>query len=227
MTRFVTALAVAAILVTPAVAQELTDFGLPDEAYVQQYFGTQLVITASQPLDYPAEGWWTDVLPEELTYGSSYVTGLVNARRMDQDIKPLLDPDALVVNFGWEEETSDGYRYSIDFVELRPSEIELVFNALGGLEQWFPGCEIGYEPLLERNFVVSGESFDPLKLVVGTTELELDPSRTIMELHQQVAQALTAVYGEGAEFSISLYQDVYMDGSLWVNVNIYATLPAG
>ena len=122
-------------LAAPALAQELTDFGLPDDAYATQYFGTHLVILTPEPLDYPAEGWWTDALPEELTYGNDYLIGLVNARRMDNGVEPLLNPDEMLINLGWEEETEDGFAYSIDFVDIRPSEVELMFSALGGIEQ--------------------------------------------------------------------------------------------
>src|SRR5690606_13561751 len=75
---------------------------MSDDDYVDQYFGTQVVITtAERPYNYDGGGWWAESLPDPLyNYDSSYIAGVVNAGRIATGETELLDDPNGVLMLG-------------------------------------------------------------------------------------------------------------------------------
>jgi hypothetical protein len=66
-------------------------------------------------------GYWTDKLPEQLnSYNCGFIVGVVNTIRSTKGVSPLLDVNTAQVNPGWEDVLEGyGYKYNIDFVDMR------------------------------------------------------------------------------------------------------------
>lgn len=197
---------------------------LSDDDYVTKFFGTTALFTTPHQLANPETEWWGDKMPQQLTGGAAYIAGLVNARRMDAGITPLLNPqDALVVLIG-EDPVEGGFQYSIDFAGMRPSEVQLVVDNLGGTEKLIPGSKLTFRPLNRSSIFLSGKLGDTLKVVIGGEELELAPAMTTEAFHGKVAEVLKRKYGETVVFD--LYRDFYINrDSSGQDISIYIEVP--
>ncbi len=211
-------------LVGQAVSQELDD-----DAYVNEYFGTTVVFFSPEPLVNSEMEWWADLLPEDLLYGSNYVAGLVNAYRMGKGVDQLVPTDASIVMTGWEAEAVDGsgFDYNIDFIGLRPSEVEMIFQALGGMDQYLGELEKSYWPLLRQDYYEYTEALDaPVEIRVGSLVVEIDTSQHISDVLEQLGELFELEYGFHTITGISLSYSIY-DGYESVSLSFSVELPAG
>jgi len=223
MLRNLLALAMVLVLATPALAE------LSDDQYVSQYFGTSAVFTTTTRLVDPNVGYWTDKLPQQLnSYDWGFVVGVVNTLRSTKGVTPLLDINTAQVLPGWEEELEGyGYKYNIDFVDMRPSEVQAVFTALGGLEKLLPGVNVSYAPLLVRNYWASNTNLDdPVLLTIGTQELKIMTGTPIREIQQMVQGALRESYSQDVLVDVSVDEYLQQEAS-GLSISVTATIPAG
>lgn len=219
---------VLAVLAGVALAQEGGPYaGLDDDAYVMEYFGTTLVATlADQISDDPME-WWGNTLPETLFYDQPTLIGVVNAHREEAGRAPL-DVDGWYIEIGDETETADGWEYTIRFFAMRPSEVALVLDELGGAGLLLPGGQYTFQPCLQRNFYADTESLDePITLELAEQTFTFDPRQTIEDLYEELQLAFLDAYGQDVYFDLYVYSFVMQDGSLGSQLDVYAQLPAG
>jgi len=198
-----------------------------DDQYITEYFGTKVVIISSEQLADPNVGWWTDRLPDELQYGSSFAVGVVNAHRLETGDAELLNLNDMVMLSGWEEVVEAGYMYTLDFIGIRPSEVELLFNALGGLDKFLPGVELSYEPLLTRNFFAMAEKIgSPLEFTIGSRTVEIDTNLSITEIREKLGSVLEEEFGSFEIPFLYLNYSIYEEGES-VDLSFDVELPAG
>jgi len=219
MSRMLIGLLIALAASAPVFAAELSD-----DDYVTKYFGATALFTTPHQLANPETEWWGDKLPEQLTNGAAYVAGLVNARRMDSGYKPLLNPqDALVVLMG-EDPVEGGFQYSIDFPGLRPSEIQLVVDNMGGVEKLVPGAKLTFRPLNRSSIFLNGKLDETLRVVIAGEELDLPPAMTMEDFHAKVDELLKRKYGEAVVFD--LFRDFYINrDASGQDISIYIEIP--
>jgi hypothetical protein len=219
MMRILLALAIALTLAAPALAQ------LGDDDYITQYFGTTAIFTTKTQIVDPNQGWWGDKLPQQLTYDYGFVTGVVNTVRSTKKVTPLLEADKVQITTGWEEQVAAGWQYTLDFSDMRPSEVQAVIDALGGMGKVLPGAELSFRPLLTHNFYAAVQSIgDPVLLTIGATELSLQPASPIADTRQKVAAALKKQYGKDVPFDLYINQFIQIDGTQGADVSVYANM---
>ena len=217
-----------AALAGTALAQEGGPYeGLGDDAYVTEYFGTTLVATLPEQLSGDPMEWWGNMLPETLFYDQAMLIEVVNDYRNETG-SILLDPDGWLIEIGEETETADGWEYTIRFFAMRPSEVALILDELGGAEALLPGGEYTFMPCLHRNFYADTGSLDEmLVLQLAEVPYSFDPRLTIDELYEELELALFDAYGQEVFFDLYVYGFMMQDGSLGSQIDLYAELPAG
>ena len=217
------------VLSAAALALPVLSWGqeLEDEDYVKQFFGTTLLLTSEQPLG-DETIYWTELLPEDLLYGSGFIAGVVNSHRISIDDPNLINSSDEVVLTNWEElPVDEGFQYSIDFIGLRPSEVELVLGALGGLAEFLPGVSTSYEPLRRRGFSLYAESIGAsLELKVGSDSYELDSNLPFNAIREEVEEIMRQQFGDVYVDDISLSYSIF-DGYESVSLYFEAEFPAG
>lgn len=222
MLRAIIALALAALLATPALAD------MTDDQYVDDYFGTTALLFSPTQLADPNYGWWGDKLPPQLVSDYGFVIGVVNTLRSGKGVTPLLDPALAQVIAGWEEQVEGGFNYNIDFIDMRPSEVAAVFTALGGIEKFVPGVKLSYRPLLTRSYYFSTMDLKtPLTLTIGQSELSFTPTSAVSEVQAKIAAAFREQYGQDVNFDLYFSQYIHIDGTSGADISIYAEMPAG
>ncbi len=196
-----------------------------DDDYINQFFGTQVQLkTAERPYDYESGGWWADKLPDQLMYDNSYIAGMVNAGRIANGETRLLDSAASIVSIGYEDETADGFMYDISFRGMRPSEVQIVFSALGGVESLLPGASAEFLPLRTADFNYYGSTVEePITIAVGERSLVLAMDMPASELHATLLDMFSAAYGQAVQIDIYYNQSVSAYGS-WVDLSITAAI---
>jgi hypothetical protein len=205
----------------PAMAQDMAD-----EDYVSKYFGSSLIIFSATQLADPAVGWWGDKLPESLRYDNGYLAGMINARRIQNGVTPLLEPTGYNIAAGYEMTVDGGFEYNIDFIGIRPSEAELVLTSFGGASAILPGTSTSWRPLRTRNFsTYSYDSTQPLVLNLGVASLTVNPTSGLSSLRGQVEQVLRQHYGPTITFDLYYSQYSYRDGTSGADVSVYAEIP--
>lgn len=199
---------------------------LDDNAYVDNFFGTSAVIFSAKQLVNENQ-WWTDLLPDELVFGSDYVSGLVNAYRITRGEDRLIPPEASVLEPGWEVVVEGGFEYNLDFIGLRPSEVEFVLDALGGIDSFLGNVSVTYRPVTLHYYVVSGESLDsPVEITIGSQVVQIDVTQHINTMLKQLDAVLTQEYGTHEITSIALTYSIY-DGFEAVDLSFDVELPVG
>lgn len=200
MIRLLSCLALFLLLCSGTVFAELSD-----EDYTARYFGTKALLHSEEQIYNPDEmGWWTDKLPEQLTYDSAYLAGLVNAGRIARGDQQLLDPNEYVVMPGSENFMGSYYEYDISFLGMRPSEVELIFESLGGLEQILPGATLEFVPLKTRDYYFySQDPGNNVIIKVGSESLDVSIDMSAHEIHDQLVRMFSAEYDN--ELNIDLY----------------------
>lgn len=176
-----------------------------DDDYIYSYFGTMAIFeTSERPYDINQTGWWADGLPEKLFYDSSYICGIVNAGRIASGDENLLDPAVTYVEVGYEEELANGYRYSISFRGMRPSEVGMLLDAFGGLEKLMPGATVEYVPLRTASFsyYAYGEQ-DSLEVTVGELSIEVTMDTAVSEIHERISAMYLETFGR--EVMVDVY----------------------
>jgi hypothetical protein len=219
MPRMLLALCLLALLPAPAWAQ------LADDGYVTQYFGTTAALAVDKPLP-PLESFWMQ-LPQALTQDSSLLVHTVNALRQAKGVQPLLGGDEHVMTTGQDgKNAADGkYYYTLDFDGLRPSEVQAVIDALGGVDKLFPGAKLSFWPINRQSFSASAEPGQALALIIGGEELRIDPATPVTTVRQQVAGVLKRLYGGSVEFNLYMNQDALQDGTSGCSVGADVQIP--
>ena len=217
-----------AALAGTALAQDGGPYdGLADDAYVTEFFGTTLVATLAEQLSEDPMEWWGNMLPESLFYDQATLIEAVNAHRSETG-NIELDTDGWLIEIGEETETADGWEYTIRFFAMRPSEVALILDEMGGAEALLPGGQYTFMPCLQRNFFADIGSLDEM-LVVQLAEqpYSFDPRLTIDEMYAELELALFDAYGQEVYFDLYVYSFMMQDGSLGSQIDLYAELPAG
>ncbi|MBN2081476.1 hypothetical protein JW859_04620 [bacterium] len=210
-----------------AFAQDEPYIPFEENTYTDNYFGTQLVVFTTQRLTKDDSEWWTDRLPPRLFSDQESLYELVNAAREGTD-RRLLDPLQWYIESGWEGETDGGWEYELNFFDMRPSEVMLIVEELGGIENLIPGGQISLMPCLHRSFYASSAGFDELfTLILSDNEYHFSPQMDITELSDEVGDAFLDAYGQEVIFDLSRYSYLYRDGTLTLSMDVYAELPAG
>jgi hypothetical protein len=218
MRAIVYCLAVAMLSLLPRVAPAQT---LSDEDYVSRYFGTVARFSTPSQAVSPETGWWGDLVPQELSYNYAYIAGVVNTRRADKGITPLLNPAEALVVLGEElPGENGGYTYSIEFLEMRPSEVEAVLNMMGGAGKVLPGSTVSYEPLSRRYLYASAGPDGIARLNVAGRTLSINLNGPAGSPQQQIAGELRTIFGRDVphETYISSYR--YFDGTTGADVSL-------
>lgn len=211
-----------------ALAQDAGPYeGLADDAYVTEYFGTTLVATLAEQLSEDPMEWWGNMLPEALFYDQATLIEAVNDHRGETG-NIELDTDGWLIEIGDETETADGWEYTIRFFAMRPSEVALILDELGGAEALLPGGQYTFMPCLQRNFFADTGSLDEmLVLQLAEQPYSFDPRLTIDEIYEELELALLDAYGQDVYFDLYVYSFMMQDGSLGSQIDLYAELPAG
>lgn len=200
--------------------------GVPDADFTTRYFGTTAVFHAPQRVDYdPNLSWWGEKVSPELTNNPAYIIGIVNSRRMAQSV-PLLDPnDYSLIQVNAEELGTEGYRYTIDFADMRPAEVEALIGMLGGPAKVVPGtARVSYEPLPRRYIYASGWGEQPAILNLAGRKITVSPGMTLDQVRALIDQAFQASMGRSAYYDLTLTQSRYMDGSTSIDVSLSVDL---
>jgi hypothetical protein len=219
MLRILTLLFATLLLAQTALAAQ------SDDEYVTRGFGTVAVLHAPRQVVDPNQGWWGEKAAQELS-NPAYLTGIINSRRMDKGITPLLDPnDGGNVVMEAEETDESGYRYLISFAGMRPSEVQALLDVLGGPSKILPGAtSVTFEPLQRRYLYASSIDGSPLKLTIGATTIERPVSVSFDELRAQVDSALRQMFGKAVPFDFTFSRAALMDGSNTTDVSVYVDL---
>jgi hypothetical protein len=220
MAKLLTTLLALLLLTASAYAAEMTD-----DDYVTHSFGTVAVLHTPRQVIDPNSGWWGDLASKDLT-NTSYLIGIINSRRMDKKLQPLLDPnDANTIVIESEATDANGYTYSISFAGMRPSEVQALVELLGGAAKLLPGSTgVTYEPLQRR--WISGASYDgkPFTIMVGNQKIDTPAAVDFSDLHGKVDKALQGMFGKTVPFDFTLTRSVLMDGSNSTDISIYVDL---
>lgn len=222
MTKLLTltlALLTALSLIQPAAA------AMSDQDYVTHAFGTVLVLHTPHQVINPEQGWWGDKVHKDLQ-NPSYLVGIINSQRMQKKITPLLDPnDGGAILLDMEETDASGYRYTIDFAGLRPSEVQALVDLLGGASKILPGATSAtFEPLQRRSIYANSMGGAPIVLMVGTTKIETTPDMDFADVRSRVDKALQGMFGKVVPFDFTVTRSVFMDGTDTADVSIYVDL---
>lgn len=220
MLRSLIALLVLLLLSTPALAQ------LEDSDYVSKFFGTTAAFAVEKQLA-PESGWWGDLLPQALTMDNALIISTVNGLRTQLGVTPLLGQDEYVMLWGQEGINTDGkYYYTLDFQGLRPSEVQAVFDALGGVEQALPGSVLGFWPMNKRNYYFSALSLgEDILCYINGEEKHVAPSAAVTEVKQDLLQTFLKLYGVEVSLDVYLNQYVFADGGGGADLSVYAVIP--
>jgi hypothetical protein len=207
------------LLVQPALA------AMADEDYVNHAFGTVAVLHASRQVVDPNQGWWGDKAAKEFQ-NPAYLVGIINSRRMDRQIQPLLDPnDTSAVMLGIKETGPSGFRYTIEFSGMRPSEVQALFDVLGGAGKVLPGAtSVTFEPLQRRSIYGSATAGAPIMLSIGNTRIEATAGSNFDELRGRVASALQGIFGKPVPFDFTFSRSIFMDGTDTADISVYVDL---
>jgi len=221
MARLFTLL-IALLLVTPRAfaADELSD-----DDYVTRNFGTVAVLhTAKQVVD-PNVGWWGEKTAPGLN-NPGYLMGIVNSRRLDKKITPLLDPnDTSAITLEEEKPEGSGFRYEVSFGGMRPSEVKALVELLGGPTKLLPGTtSVTYEPLTHR--WISASSYDGSNIVITLASQRIEVPYTVGfdELSGKVDAALKQVFGKSVPFEVTLTRSSYIAGGGGTDVSVHIDL---
>ena len=228
MKRYLVLLALLCLVPAAAVADVTEDIPFGDDEYVDNYFGVELTIFSPGQLDYPSDGWWTDALPQELMYDGAYAAGVINAQRSANGITPLVNSTDYFIAPTYDEEVSGGWQYYIEFTGLRPSEVQLLFNTLGGVEKYFPGATLTYMPLLRRGFSTWKEGdASEVTVDINGTPFTVEFGESMDSIRGRVMDLLEGMYGQEPFVDITMGQYSYADGTAGADLSIYVELPAG
>jgi hypothetical protein len=187
---------------------------VPDADFTSRFFGTTAVFHVPNQLADPSSDWWGNHMSTEIYDKQQYFVGVVNAQRMDKGIEPLLDPNMVQVFANMERQGPGGWEYTIEFYDMRPSEVETLIGLLGGPAKVLPGAtKVSYEPVKMRSLWASSENGQPLVMWIGATRLEFAPSVTLAEVKQAVSGAVRANMGEDVPVEVYLTQSSRYDGS--------------
>lgn len=212
------------LMLALAICPQVFAADLSDDDYVGKFFGTTALFTVQKQLANPETEWWGDKLPAQLMNGAAYLAGLVNAKRMDSNYKPLLNPQDALVIVGWEEKIEGGYQYTIDFAGLRPSEVQMVVDNMGGVEKIIPGAMLSFRPLNRTSYYLSAGLSEPIKLAVAGEELSFDTAMPIETIHAKLSGILKGKFGESVVFD--LYRALYINrDSSGQDITLYIEIP--
>jgi hypothetical protein len=216
----ITVLALVLLLATPALAQ------LEDGDYVSKFFGTTAAFAVDKQLA-PESGWWGDMLPPALTADNSLIISTVNGIRTANKVEPLLGQDEYVMLWGQEGINTDGkYYYTLDFQGLRPSEVQAVFAALGGVEQALPGATLSFWPMNKRNYYFSALALgEDILCYINGEEKRVAPGASVTQVKQDLSQMFLKQYGVEVNLDVYLNQYVFADGGGGADLSIYALMP--
>ncbi|MDQ3022892.1 MAG: hypothetical protein M3R04_00700, partial [bacterium] len=186
---------------------------LSDEEYVTRAFGTVAVLHSPRQIVDPNLNWWGEKAAPELG-NPAYLTGIINSRRMDKGITPLLDPnDGGTVVMETEETDAAGFRYLVSFAGMRPSEVQALVEVLGGAARMLPGAtSISYEPLERRYIYASSYDGAPLVLQIGATRIERPASADFDEMRSAVDGVLRGMFGKAVPYDFTMSRATLMDG---------------
>jgi hypothetical protein len=216
---FILAMVLSLGLIGNASAQTMSD-----DDYITKGFGTTAVFkTATQVVD-PNTGWWGDKLPQELSGNQGYLIGVVNSRRMDKGFKPLLNPNDYLISLGYEEVVDGGFTYFIDFTSMRPSEVEMIFELLGGKSALLPGAEVSYRALTVRSIYATADASGMVNLAIGDQTISFKVGTAVGDVRAQVAAALKKMLGLDAPFDLYCNQYSYNDGTFGGDASVYVDL---
>jgi len=193
--------------------------------YTSLYFGTTLVVMTNARVTDPSGGYWGNSLLHELTQNPPYVTGLINARRLERGDQPLLDPlQSPIGNYG-EYQVDGGWEYRFDLVEITPEEAAWLIEVLDATGSLPKDVQITYRPLRTRNFYLSVSTFDePLVLRLGGKKVEVSPLSSVAAAYEAVEAGLKAAYGNRAVFDLNFGQNIRRDGYVSANINVSVEL---
>ncbi len=216
----ITLLALLVLLATPALAQ------LEDDDYVSKFFGTSAAFAVDKQLA-PESGWWGDLLPQALTMDNALIISTVNALRTAGNVTPLLGQDEYVMLWGQEGINTDGkYYYTLDFQGLRPSEVQAVFMALGGVEQALPGAVLNFWPMNKRNYYFSALSLgQEIQCFINGEEMQVAPGASVTDVKQDLVQLFLKLYSVEVNLDVYLNQYVFADGGGGADLSAYAVIP--
>jgi len=196
-----------------------------DDEWVNHGFGTVLVLhTPKQVID-PNQGWWGDLASKDLQ-NPAYLIGIINSRRMDKKQTPLLDPnDTASILLDMEETEPSGYRYTVDFAGMRPSEVQALVDLLGGPSKLLQGAtSITFEPLQRRSIYASSTGGGPITIVIGSTQIQSQADMDFADLRGKVDKALQSMFGKPVPFDFTITRSKFMDGTDTADVSIYVDL---
>lgn len=219
-TLFALGLILALSAYRPALAAEMGD-----DEYITKAFGTTAVFATGTQVADPATGWWGEKLPQELSNNPGYLIGVVNSRRMDKGFKPLLNPNDYLISVGYEEPADNGgFTYFIDFTGMRPSEVETIFELLGGKDKILPGATVSYRALTTRNIYASADPEGKVSLGIGDQTVSFRIGTSISDVRSQVAAALKKMLGVDVPFDLYCNQYSYNDGTMGGDASVYVDL---
>jgi hypothetical protein len=215
------------LLLTASLAYAAPDTGgVPDEEFTTKNFGTVAVFTAPRQIANPDTEWWGEKLATEISSNPAYLLGIVNSRRMDKGIKPLLDPaDPGLIYSDTETAVNGGYEYTVNFLDMRPSEVQAIIDMLGGPAKVLPGTTgVRYRPLIRR--YMWGGTYDgsPVRLTVAGQVLEFAPSLSFDEVRARVNAAFVNGFGHEVPFDLTVTRYSYMNGSVGLDISINADM---
>ena len=221
MSKFMTVCFALALSLLPLTASA----AMSDEDYVAHAFGTVAVLHTPRQVVDPNSGWWGDKVAKELQ-NPAYLIGIINSRRMDKKIQPLLDPnDGGAVLLDLEETEPSGYRYTIDFAGMRPSEVQALVEVLGGASKILPtATSITYETLQRRSIYANSSGGAPIVLNIGNARIESTAEVDFNGLRGKVDKALQAMFGKPVPFDFTVSRSVFMDGTDTADVSVYVDL---
>ena len=116
----------------------------------------------------------------------------------------LLDPNEYLVSPGGENFMGSYYEYDISFTGMRPSEVEMIFSTLGGLEKIAPGARLEFAPLKTRDYYYYSQEPDYTVTVnVGEQSLDISLDMESSVIHEQLVELFRSVYD--TDLNVDLY----------------------
>jgi hypothetical protein len=223
MRVFTLVLAAAAALLLPGMLKAAE---LADNEYVTRYFGTVARFTTPTQAS-GTSGWWGDSVPQELSYNYSYLAGVVNTRRMDKGITPLLNPNEALVTLGEEVNNGSSWTYSIEFVDMRPSEVGAIIEMLGGASRIVPGSTVSYDTLRRRYLYASAGPDGTATMNIGGREIRINLTGNGADARGQLDAALTAAFGAAVPYEMYLSTYKYFDGTTGADLSLTVDMDGG
>lgn len=216
------------IAATLVVTQQVFAQELEDDRYLTEFFGTTAYIITPSQLDYPENSWWVEALPEELTYDMEFVARVVNEVRSAKGVTPLLDAMSVAIYPGMEEQVDEGFQYDFTFPDMRPSEVEAIFDALGGFDELFPDAELQFMPLPNKDFYVYAEGLDSmLEIQIAGETYQFDAQAPITSVREKLDQILREAYGDFVILDVYMSTSIDHNGFSDASLSFYVEIPAG